>query len=69
MAVAAGDISLGHHGLIRTGQTIPESYIDSVGAEIKTDFKRLEALGLVEVEKVKRAAKDAVAAVEHDLKG
>ena len=56
MAKAADTILLGNHGEIAAGEDIPDSYVDTLGEEHKTDFKRLEELGLVEKSKPKASS-------------
>jgi hypothetical protein len=49
--IAAESILLGQLGEIKAGQEIPSSYPGTMGDEVKTDFKRLKALGLIADEK------------------
>lgn len=52
MPIAAESILCGQLGEIKAGQEIPSSYPGTMGDEVKTDFKRLKALGLIADEKV-----------------
>lgn len=51
MPIAAESILLGQLGEIKAGQEIPSTYPGTMGDEVKTDFKRLKALGLIADEK------------------
>jgi len=44
---ATDTILLGLHGEIHAGETIPSTYVDSVGETQDTDFDRLSDLGLL----------------------
>lgn len=65
---ALDTLLLGILGEIHAGETVPETYKDLLGAEHKTDFKRLEDLGYVEPVKRPAPAPDPVVEAENEAK-
>ncbi len=55
---AIAPLLLGDHGELQPGNEIPATFTVGGGPEHKTDFERLEALGLVEPVKRSRAKTD-----------